>query len=161
VCENPKLGSHPGRTADPSASLRDDKFTLTFSLGFVIRMERLRLTEAAQRTLPSQSPSSMEALPSPCHPERTRISCHAALDTAACAVFRRRKPHEVRQRQQDQQEIRGSRGTCSAPRMAPQTPGSHANTLALMALALYGTAEARAFGAERFGSNWKQKNAPD
>jgi hypothetical protein len=130
VCENPKLGSHPGRTADPSASLRDDKFTLTFSLGFVIRMERLRLTEAAQRTLPSQSPSSMEALPSPCHPERTRISCHAALDTAACAVFRRRKPHEVRQRQQDQQEIRGSRGTCSAPRMAPKAPGSHTRSLA-------------------------------
>ena len=22
-----------------------------------------------------------------CHPERTRISCDAALDTAACAVF--------------------------------------------------------------------------
>jgi len=48
-----------------------------------------------------------------CHPERTRISCHAALDTAACAVFRRKKPHEVRQRQQDQQEIWGSRGICS------------------------------------------------
>jgi hypothetical protein len=27
-------------------------------------------------------------------------------DTAACAVFRRRKPHEVYQRHQDQQEIR-------------------------------------------------------
>jgi hypothetical protein len=38
---------------------------LTLSWGFVIRMERSRSTEAAQRTLPSQSPSSMEALPSP------------------------------------------------------------------------------------------------
>src|SRR5271168_280590 len=38
---------------------------LTLSLGFVIRMERLRSIEAAQGTLPSQSPSSMEALPSP------------------------------------------------------------------------------------------------
>ena len=29
----------------------------------------------------------MEASPSLCHPERTRISCHAAQDTAACAPF--------------------------------------------------------------------------
>jgi hypothetical protein len=59
------LGSHPGRTADPSASLGMTNLDLTLSLGFVIRMERLRSTEAAQRTLPSQSPPSMEALPSP------------------------------------------------------------------------------------------------
>ena len=65
-------------------------------------------------------PHPWKRSPPPCHPERTRTSCHAALDTAACAVFRRRKPHEVSQRQQDQQEIRGSRGICSAPRMAPK-----------------------------------------
>jgi hypothetical protein len=32
-------------------------------------------------------PLSMEPLPFPCHPDRTRISCHVALDTAACAAF--------------------------------------------------------------------------
>ena len=40
-------------------------------------------------------------------PERTRISCHAALDKFACAPFRK-EGHEVRQRYQGQQEIRGS-----------------------------------------------------
>jgi hypothetical protein len=41
-------------------------------------------------------------------PKRTRISCHAALETTACAAFSKEKPHEVRQRHQYQQEIRGS-----------------------------------------------------
>jgi hypothetical protein len=41
-------------------------------------------------------------------PERTRISCHAALDKAACAPFCKGKAHEVRQRHQVPQEIRGS-----------------------------------------------------
>jgi hypothetical protein len=29
----------------------------------------------------------MNPLPFLCHPERTRISCHAALETTACAAF--------------------------------------------------------------------------
>ena len=41
-------------------------------------------------------------------PERTRISCHAApTDNHECG-FPQRKPHEVHQRHQSQQEIRGS-----------------------------------------------------
>ena len=41
-------------------------------------------------------------------PKRTRISCHAALDKAACAPFCKGKAHEVHQRHQVPQEIRGS-----------------------------------------------------
>ena len=41
-------------------------------------------------------------------PERTRISCHAALDKAAYAPFCKGKAHEVHQRHQVPQEIRGS-----------------------------------------------------
>jgi hypothetical protein len=41
-------------------------------------------------------------------PERTRISCHAALDKTACAPFLKRKAHDVCQRNQHPQEIRGS-----------------------------------------------------
>ena len=41
-------------------------------------------------------------------PERTRISCHAALDRSACAPFCKGKAHEVHQRHRVQQEIRGS-----------------------------------------------------
>jgi hypothetical protein len=72
------FGSHPGRTADPSASLGMTNIDLTLSLVFVLRMERLRSTEAAQGTLPSQSPSSngSASLP-PCHPERSRGICSA------------------------------------------------------------------------------------
>src|ERR1700730_3179677 len=32
-------------------------------------------------------PLSMEPLPFPCHPDLTRISCHASLDMATCAAF--------------------------------------------------------------------------
>src|SRR6202041_418723 len=41
-------------------------------------------------------------------PERTRISCHAALDRAACAPFCKGKAHEVHQRHRVPREIRGS-----------------------------------------------------
>jgi hypothetical protein len=34
-----------------------------------------------------RDPLSMEPLLFPSHPDRTRISCHAALDMAACAAF--------------------------------------------------------------------------
>src|ERR1700733_14404150 len=52
----------------------------------------------------------MEALPSPLssRPKRTRISCHASLDKAAYAPFCKGKAHEVHQRHQVPQEIRGS-----------------------------------------------------
>jgi hypothetical protein len=41
-------------------------------------------------------------------PERTRISCLAALDTTRYAAFSQRKPHEIYQRHQVKQEIWGS-----------------------------------------------------
>ena len=41
-------------------------------------------------------------------PERSRISCHAALTNARVCGFQYGKPHEVRQRHQARQEIRGS-----------------------------------------------------
>ncbi len=72
-------------TAGPSTALRsgrDDKFVVEN---------------------PSRVPKNLSS-----RPERTRISCHAAQDTAACAPFRQRKAHEVRQSHQVQQEIRGS-----------------------------------------------------
>jgi hypothetical protein len=37
-----------------------------------------------------------------------RISCHAALDKATCAPFRKEKVYEIRQRHQVRQEIRGT-----------------------------------------------------
>jgi hypothetical protein len=53
---------------------------------------------------------SLEAPLSPLssRPKRTRISCHAALDKAACAPFCKGKAHEAHQRHQVLQEIRGS-----------------------------------------------------
>jgi hypothetical protein len=44
----------------------------------------------------------------------TRISCHVALDGVACAPFFEGKAHEVRQRHQVPQEIRGSEAEGSA-----------------------------------------------
>jgi hypothetical protein len=41
-------------------------------------------------------------------PERTRISCRAAMDMDVCAPFCKGKAHEVHQRHQVPQEIRGS-----------------------------------------------------
>jgi hypothetical protein len=41
-------------------------------------------------------------------PERTRISCHAAMETNRCAAFSEESRMNFRQRHQSQQEIRGS-----------------------------------------------------
>ena len=62
------------------------------------------------------APAQQEAAPEPlklssrraAEPERTRISCHAALDEAACAPFFQGKAHDVCQRHQQLQETRGS-----------------------------------------------------
>jgi hypothetical protein len=65
------------------------------------------------------APARQEAAPEPLNlssrlprravgPERTRISCHATLDEAACAPFFQGKAHDVRQRHQLLQETRGS-----------------------------------------------------
>jgi hypothetical protein len=51
-------------------------------------------------------------------PERTRISCHTALDRAAGAPFSKGKAHEVHQRHQVLQEIRGSAVERSAVRLS-------------------------------------------
>jgi hypothetical protein len=53
-------------------------------------------------------PTGGTALPLSSRPERTRISCHAALDKRARAPFCKGKAHEVHQRHQVPQEIRGS-----------------------------------------------------
>src|ERR1700720_278794 len=53
-------------------------------------------------------------------PKRTRISCHAALDKTTCAPFCKGKAHEVHQRHQVSQEIRGGEVEGSAvPRTLP------------------------------------------
>jgi hypothetical protein len=67
----------------------------------------------------------MEAMPSPLssRPERTRISCHAALDMAACAPFCKGKAQEMHQRHQVLQEIRGSvvEGSAVRPSDSPNS----------------------------------------
>src|SRR5258707_14528269 len=54
----------------------------------------------------------------------TRISCHVALDRVACAPFFEGKAHEVRQRHQVPQEIRGSEAEGSA---VPRTTTGNAD----------------------------------
>jgi hypothetical protein len=53
-------------------------------------------------------------------PSEPGFSCHAALDTAAYAAFVKGKQHEMHQRHQVLQEIRGSRGICGCPLVSPQ-----------------------------------------
>jgi len=53
-------------------------------------------------------------------PSEAEFPATLLRDTAACAVFRRRKPHEDRQRHQLQQEIRQAEGSAvsAGPRRA-------------------------------------------
>jgi hypothetical protein len=44
-------------------------------------------TQGDEKRLLSSHRSSWERRPPLCHPERTRISCHAAQDRATCAPF--------------------------------------------------------------------------
>ena len=85
------------------------KWTLPFVISTGGNMG-LRPTHGDQKTPSVQQPLSMEASPFPLspRPERTRTSCHAALDKSACAPFRKGKAHEAHQRHQVTQEIRGS-----------------------------------------------------
>jgi len=62
-------------------------------------------------------------------PERTRISCHAALAMTECASFCKGKAHGVHQRHQLTQEIRGS--VVEGPAVSP---GSHAGAKAQLYL---------------------------
>ena len=47
----------------------------------------LRPTQGDEKRLLSSNRSPWKRRPPLCHPERTRISCHAAPDTVACAPF--------------------------------------------------------------------------
>ena len=96
----PEFGRPEGRTADPSASLG---MTILFG--------------DAKHSFQDEMSS---------RPERTRISCHAALDKAACAPFCKGKAHEVHQRHRGPQEIRGSEVEGPAVRLSPkQLPALH------------------------------------
>jgi hypothetical protein len=55
-------------------------------------------------------------------PERTRISCYAALTNARVCGFQYEKPHEVRQRHQARQEIWGSE--VEGPAVPPSLPNT-------------------------------------
>jgi len=77
-----------------------------------------------------------DAPPLSSRPERTRISCHAALDTSTCAPFRKGKAHEVHQRHQVLQEIRGSVVEGSAVRPS-DSPNSAVLTQTLLPLRFF------------------------
>jgi hypothetical protein len=62
-------------------------------------------------------------------PERTRISCYAAMDKASCAPFCKGKAHEVHQRHQVPQEIRGSLVEGPAVSFSERKPFQHKNPL--------------------------------
>jgi hypothetical protein len=47
----------------------------------------LRATQGDEKRLLSSNRSPWKRRPPLCHPERTRISCHAAPDTVTCAPF--------------------------------------------------------------------------
>ena len=89
-------------TKDPPSS---NRFYRTATLPFVIP------SEAEGSAVPRTSRGNAEHYPQTelsSRPERTRISCHAAPDRAARAPFSKGKAHEVHQRHQVRQEIRGS-----------------------------------------------------
>jgi hypothetical protein len=115
----PEFGKREGRTADPSASL-----------GMTILFGNTKYS--FQDELSSR-------------PERTRMSCHAALDKTACAPFCKGKAHEVHQRHQVPQEIRGSVAEGSAvrpsgfPNSGPKVDSFHEDSKASTLSAPFGT----------------------
>jgi hypothetical protein len=78
---------------------------------------------------PNQLPMEAWRSPLSSRSKRTRISCHATLDKAACAPFCKGKAHELHQRHQHQREIRGS----AVEGSAVQRP-RHGNVLQLRAI---------------------------
>jgi hypothetical protein len=64
----------------------------------------LRPTQGDEKRLLSSNRSLWKRRPPLCHPERTRISCCAALDMTACAAF----IEESRMKLAEPLQIRGS-----------------------------------------------------
>ena len=85
----------------------------------------LRPTQGDEKRFLSGNRSPWERRPSLCHPERTRISCHAAPDTVACAPFskeRRMKFADATKFHRKSGEAEGS-AVLLPPRQAlPQQP---------------------------------------
>jgi hypothetical protein len=84
-----------------------------------IGMERSAFSHPMHRTKMGEMPSTLSS-----RPKRTRISCNAALDATACAPFCKGKAHELHQRHQAPQEIRGSgaEGSAVRPSAFPNFP---------------------------------------
>jgi hypothetical protein len=74
------------------------------------------------------APNKSHALPFVI-PSEAEFPATLLRNTSTCAVFRRRKPHEARQRQQYQQEIRQSEGSAVRPGSRPKVWVSLVHTL--------------------------------
>jgi hypothetical protein len=76
-----------------------------------------------------------------CHPERTRISCHAALDTKTCAPFRKERRMKFAKATKFHRKSGVAEG--SAVRLGPHTNASrsHTNTKARTLLSPFSSAE--------------------
>jgi hypothetical protein len=114
-----------GETAGPSTTLRSGRDDKGRGCSF---------------SMPERHRSDFLAIELSSRPERSRISCHAAPEKAACAPFCKGKAHEVRQRHQPPQEIRGS--VVEGPAVSPVLTQTLKPSLAAD---LCGTAEAVPF----------------
>jgi hypothetical protein len=118
-----RSGYEEMETADPSTSLGMTKERATFLWKVVSETPRLSTTLYETVTLSFVIPSEAEGSAVPrtypgnaqfysqtelsSRPERTRISCYAALDMAACAAFVKESRMKIANATKTQQEIRG------------------------------------------------------
>jgi hypothetical protein len=94
-------------------------------------------------------------------PERTRISCHAALDKSACAPFYKGKAHEVRQRHQVPQEIRGSVVEGPAVALQGRSRTVHRGLVAGLGAQAFQAEERRDHRVDVFEAVVKRERRPD
>ncbi len=111
---------HPERTRISCHAAPDTIASAPFSkerrMKFANATKFYRKSGAAEGSavLSTSNRSPWKRHPPLCHPERTRISCHAAPDTIACAPFSKERRMKFANATKFYKEIRGSRGICSS-----------------------------------------------
>ncbi len=120
----------PVQRGRKSGFARDDKFRFDTFVG--LRKygwkDSLRPKQHNALCHPNR-PHPWKRSPPPCHPERTRMAHTGWWRPPGCMRFSLRKIAHAAPIRSREWAIRGSRGICCAPRMAPKASGFHTRSI--------------------------------
>ncbi len=109
---------------------RDDKGEGSASIDRGARDGRVRSAASVGGIFHPYHEPQWKRSPLLCHPERTRISCHAAPDTVACAPFSKERRMKFANATEFYRKSGAAEGSAVRPGWLPKASGSHTRSLA-------------------------------